>query len=174
MTRPHELLRPGARYPMLKWGGALLCLLVASAGGWHALHYARVAQATGQDLARLQSLRIVRSPVQPSKAETDVLRRWDALAIERHFNWYPIFRALEQTASADIELLEFVPDKPGRRLVLRGEARTGDALISYLSAVAAQGSFDEVYLAHQKNIQRGGMSLISFEVRAVIAVRASK
>ncbi|MDN2700408.1 hypothetical protein O0881_00190 [Janthinobacterium sp. SUN100] len=159
---------------MLAWGIALFCLVVASAGGLHALQYARVAQAAGKDLARLESRRIVSAPVQPSKAQADVQRRWDALAAERAFNWYPVFRALEQTTSADIELLEFVPDKPGRRIVLRGEARTSDALISYLGAMAAQGSFDEVYLAHQKRIQRAGMSLISFEVRAVIAVRASK
>ena len=170
MTNLRELLHPPVHRPMLPWGLSIACLVVAAVVGGRAWRYEQHADRIQQDLARLQARRQAPPPVQPSKVDVDAQRRWDALAAERAFNWYPIFRALEQASSADIELLEFLPDKVGRHIVLRGEARTDEALTHYLAALAMQDSFGEVHLTHQKKGQRAGLSPLSFEIRATILI----
>lgn len=168
MRNLSSLLHPRARYPALRLTLCLLCIAVAAGAGWQAWRLSIQAASLQSALSRQQVARNVPPPPKLDKAAVDNQRRWAALAAELSFNWYPIFQALEQTANPDIELLEFIPDKPARRLVLRGEARTVEALIGYQSALAEHVGLGEVYLAHQKTSTRGGMSIVSFEIRAVI------
>lgn len=162
-----KILRPRPQRLWLAW---LVAAAVLTLTAWIctlAVHEAGEAQRWQVALETAQS-HVAHRPVPPvpTRAAEDAKRRWDALAVERAFSWYPLFRALEQASSPDIELLEFLPDKAGRRLTLRGESRNLDALTAYLFALNAQSPLSEVYLAQQKTINRTGMSLLSFEVRA--------
>jgi hypothetical protein len=101
--------------------------------------------------------------------EIEEARKWTTMRAELSFSWYPIFRALENANSTEIELLEFVPDKVGKHLVLRGEARDQAALVSYTRTLAQQPVFSKLYLAHQKIEHRQGIDVFAFEIRSEIA-----
>lgn len=160
-----QLLRPRARWSWAVWLLALALLGGAAWVGVLAVRSAEQAQRWQATQAVVQARLVRRPPPQPSRAAQDERLRWEALAVERAFSWYPVFRALEQASSPEIELLEFLPDKTNRRLTLRGEARTMEGLTAYLTKLGAQAPLTEVYLAKQKNISRAGMSLVAFEVR---------
>lgn len=167
-TVGHQVLRPRARRRWLAWLAAAGALCAAAWLGTQASHEVAHAQRMNHELEAARSRVTLRPPAPPSRAMLEEKRRWDALAAERAFNWYPVFRGLERASSADIELLEFVPDKAHRRITLHGEARDMAALTAYMQLLGEQPPFFEVYLAKQKNLSRAGMSLLSFELRARI------
>lgn len=165
---PGNILRPR---PRLRWLAWLAAAISVGAATWLCVQLqqqAERAERLGTEAQVLRS-RLTRRPAPPpSRAVLEERRRWDSLAGERAFNWYPVFRGLEQASSADIELLEFLPDKANRRITLHGEARDMAALTAYMQALGQQQPFADVYLARQKNLSRAGLSLLSFELRARI------
>jgi hypothetical protein len=142
--------------------------LLAAAGillTWNVQVRAHISSA--QSLKdRVAASRLVTSVAKPSREDVEASKRWSALRIERRFSWYPIFRALERASDENVELLEFQPDKAGRRLLLRGEAKDLEALTSYLDRLAEQSATKQSYLAHQKTRMRGAQPVIAFEIRA--------
>jgi len=169
MRAYRKLLKPRRRWIGAVWFAALALLAAALGMAFMATQYLQSASQWEQALQEARARRVVPRPVTPSRAALEEQRRWAALANERAFSWYPVFRSLEQANSTDIELLEFVPDKGSRRITLRGEARSLDALTDYVAALQVQPALAEVYLARQKNISRGGMALQSFEIRAALS-----
>jgi hypothetical protein len=127
---------------------------------------ARSAGSLKRQTAALQQPRY--HPPPPSRLETELNKRWEALALERSFRWYPLFVAIENASMDDIELFEFEPDKSGRTLTLRGEARDMDALIGYLDQLGRQALFRSVHLTHQEKKARASLSTVSFEVQAAL------
>ncbi|MGZ5198334.1 MAG: PilN domain-containing protein [Telluria sp.] len=161
-------LRPRPRRLMLNAFVALDLVLLSVASAFAYRFYVR-SSAFAAELAHLQASaqpvkRITRPFVEP-----EVVKRWKAIKAEADFEWYPVFRALEAANNQGIELLEFSPDKPGRRIVFRGEAKDHNALTTYVAALSAQPVFHELYLAHQKVVRRQGMDILTFEVRARIS-----
>ncbi len=109
----------------------------------------------------------VRPPVVvPTKAETEVQKQWATLKAERDFSWSPLFSAIEKASSADIELLEFQPDKANRRVMLRGEAKDQAAMVAFVDALAEQQVLKHVHLTHQKIRRRDRLQTIVFEIKA--------
>lgn len=168
MSAARQWLRPGARHAARLWALSALLLVLGATALWQAWSLALAVEAGQSALLALQQQRRVPAAPKPSKAALDLQRRWDALAAERGFNWYPVFRMLEASASEDIELLEFVPDKAGQRLVLRGEARDAAALTRYLALLSLQPGLGQVHLSHQKQGQRGTLPVLAFEVRGML------
>ena len=168
MTELARLLRPCSRRPVLLWALCTLLLTLACVLAWDAYgRYHKVA--TGQqDLARLRSANHIPLPRKISREEQEKRKRWAALQAERDFRWYPVFRGLEGASAEAIELLEFAPDKVNRTFLLRGEARDVDGLIRYLEALTHQDGFHRVYLAHQKTLNRDGMSVVTFEIKGAL------
>ena len=162
------LLRPRARGQCWTWLAALVIVAGAGWGGHLGLMAQAQAQRSEAILQQAIAKRSVAPAPKPTRSETDIARRWQALAAERAYSWYPVFHALEQASSSDIELLEFLPDKASGKLLLRGEARNVEALTSYVSLLARQDVLSEVHLAHQKNVVRGSLELMTFEVRAQV------
>jgi hypothetical protein len=163
------LLRPRPRHILLMRVGTFLLLAAASWSIWFAHDHYRRAELMMTQLRQLQSKRKPIAPPRPNRASLDMQRHWAALRTEQSFDWYTVFHALERANNPEIELLEFLPDKAGRRIVLRGEARTQEALIAYTSALSIQTAFSELYLANQKLVRITGMDVQTFEIRAVIA-----
>jgi hypothetical protein len=161
-------LRPRPRR-VLVIGGAAIALLTAAAIllAWNVQvrNHISSAQSLKEQVA---ASRRVASIAKPNREEEEAARRWSALRTERQFSWYPIFRALERASDENVELLEFQPDKAGRRLLLRGEAKDLESLTSYLDRLASQSAIKEAYLAHQKIRVRGAQPVIAFEIRATL------
>ncbi|MES2130503.1 MAG: PilN domain-containing protein [Pseudomonadota bacterium] len=161
-------LAPSVRRPYLLWGAVLL---ITAACGW-SLFQAYVqhleAARSSQAYEQLRAVRNTRPVVKVNRAEADERKRWDALAAERDFKWSPIFLAVERTANANIELLEFQPEKASRHVLLRGEARDQAALTAFLDALAGQKALKSVHLVHQKNKLNGRLSTVEFEIQASI------
>lgn len=163
------LMRPRPRAQAWLW---LFAIGVAASTAWvadKALQAAEDARRSEEILAKARLQQRSIPPPKPSREEIERAKRWDALAAERSYSWYPLFRALEQANNQDIELLEFIPDKVGAKLILRGEARSVEALSAYLTSLAEQKGLNGVYLAHQKNVMRSGLVVLAFEVRTDVA-----
>lgn len=161
----HLMKRP-ARYraPALM---VSFVLLVAGAGLFYSAYESFSGSATtSAETAAIRSLLSRKPVITPSRKELDAAKRWAALREERDFNWYRVFRAVEAVSNADIELLEFQPEKASRRLTLRGEARNLAALIAYVSALSEQPDIEQAYLANQKTRTDGVLNPVLFEVRA--------
>ncbi|WP_374581711.1 PilN domain-containing protein [Pseudoduganella sp.] len=146
------------------WFVAAICLACASFAAykcWHAekavAHLVQVATA----------LELPPPPkIELSKAELERNQEWNKLAVERRFNWYPVFKALERASSEDVELLAFDPDKANAQLVLRGEAKSVEAVVAYLARLSEQEAIGRVYLTRQRSTMRQSLKTTSFEIRA--------
>jgi len=104
----------------------------------------------------------------PTRTEQEDQKRWTALIVERDFMWEPLFRAVESTATSNIELLEMHPDKSDRRVILRGEAKDQKALISFLAALASQAALENVHLVREETALRGSLETVTFEIKATL------
>lgn len=158
-------LKPVPRYTWVWW---LVSAVLLAASAWAVLEAHRLYEVSlmqKDQLYALQRARQVPPHAKPTRAELEAERHWAALRQERSFSWYPLFAALENTVSPDIALLEFVPDKTARTLTLRGSARDIGALTAYLETLAKERAFREVYLAHQKKLTQGALTVIGFEIR---------
>ncbi|NVD69554.1 PilN domain-containing protein [Duganella sp. BJB1802] len=156
--------RPRAVVPVLA-----TAVLVACVGIWAALVALKEREARALISSRTVVLRAaqVRPPVvPPTKAETEAQKQWATLKSERDFVWGPLFGAIEKASSADIELLEFQPDKANRRVMLRGEARDQAALVAFVDALAEQPVLKRVHLTHQKVRRRDRLQTVVFEIKA--------
>lgn len=170
----HLVMLPRARRTWLIW---LAVAVLLSAAAWAVgTTLQRIADTRRSEVELRTALAQRRSPpvLKPSRADVELQRRWAALSAELAYSWYPLFRSLEQANSQDIELLEFVPDKVGHRVVLRGEARNFDALTGYLALLAEQDALSEVYLAHQKNLSRASITVVAFEIRATTLAKVGQ
>jgi len=165
MERIEAYLAPSPRHAAQWWlaSGVAFALAACCASALH-WQYGELVQRENE-LAQLQRLRHVSPPAAPTRADLDLRKQWEDLQRELDFSWYPIFAALENASSQQVALLEFVPDKTTRRMILRGNAKNIDALSAYLDALGAQDGFREVHLAHQKAIQQAGGTAIFFEIR---------
>lgn len=161
--------------PLPRHGARLMLLALAMLGAavWLAVlaqaERDRVSDFIGQE----RTLRWANKPKAApklSKAETEDLKRWAALKAERGFQWEPVFKAVERAGNSDIELLAFQPDKAGRRIILRGEGKDGLAVVEFIERLSAQKALKEVHLTRQKRTQRGTLTTMGFEIKAVLAV----
>ena len=163
------LMRPRPRTQAWLW---LFVIGMAVSAAWVANKALQAAEDTRRSEAILAKARLQRRSIptpKPTREEVERTKRWDAMKAERSYSWYPLFRALEQANNQDIELLEFIPDKVGGKLILRGEARSVEALSAYLTSLAEQKGFNGVYLAHQKNVTRNSLVVLAFEIRTDVA-----
>jgi Tfp pilus assembly protein PilN len=157
-------LKPVARHMWAWWLAAIVLFAGAAWGAIEAHRLYLLSQVQAERLDALQRASRVPPPAKPTRAELEAERHWTALQQERSFSWYPVFAALENTSSTEIALLEFIPDKTARTLILRGSSRDFDSLTAYLGALAQEPLFHEVYLAHQKNLKQGNLTVIGFEI----------
>lgn len=170
MNELHQKLVPWPNSSRLLW---CLCAVLAAAAVSIGIDAHRLAGETSVDTerhTRLQRLARPKVQVKLSRNELDQQKRWASLRDERAFDWYPVFLGLENSSEADIELLEFEPDKVGGKMVLRGEARNIDAVADYMKRLSGQGVFAQVYLSHEKVRLRGTLPLLVFEIRTTITV----
>lgn len=167
----NKLLTPWPRH-VRQLGLLSIALIIGAAMlADNAWQLAELAEKDKARLARLHKRVAPRVQAKPSLNEVEEQKRWAALDAERAFDWYPIFLSLERSSEADVELLEFEPDKSGRKLVLRGEARNVEALTDYMERLSVQGAFSEVYLAHEKIKIKDRLSTLTFEIRASLPAR---
>lgn len=163
-----RLLRPSGRKPIVLWVLSAILLAISCVLLWHThLRYQRL-ELERVELAQLRSTALVPPIKKASREDEQKSKLWSALQTERNFRWYPVFRGLESASTDDIELLEFAPDKANKTFLLRGEARGLAALLRYLDALNRQEGFDEVFLSHQKKLNRGGLTVLAFEIKGKV------
>ncbi|MBI3716538.1 MAG: PilN domain-containing protein [Betaproteobacteria bacterium] len=143
-------------------------LSIAVVATWLALresdHAARTERARSQLLAARASLARA-----PSRTDQEDQKRWDVLKAERDFAWEPLFQAIERTIGNDIELLELQPDKNNHRVMLRGEAKDQEALISFLASLSRQAALANVHLVSQQSASHGELETIAFDIKATLS-----
>lgn len=172
MSDISHFLKPPPRFGRL-FAVASLVATGMSVWLWRDISVLHAAQLQAQQQSAALRRAHAPAPVSvPTRTELEEQKRWVALRDERAFAWLPLFAALEQAGNADIELLEFQPDKISRRLVLRGEAKDEAALTDFLEALAGQPVLRNVYLSRRKLKQRDRLVTISFEIKASMASQA--
>lgn len=166
MSDHSEYLLPPRRSRRL-WFFASACVVASMALGQAALDSWTELQRTRRQIGQLSVT--PPAPPKPSRAEVETHARWAALQQERDFRWYPLFAALEGASSDDIELLEFQPEKSNGKVILRGEARTVEALFDYAQSLSEQPAFASAVLLRQKKKQRDSLLVIAFEIETTLA-----
>lgn len=169
MDAMSRYLTPPARFSWQLWSlAAVLCGLALYLGGqaYGQHEQASVTMARGDRLRAAQASRPV---PKVSRLEAEEQKRWATLKVERDFAWRPLFDALEQVASTDIELLQFQPDKVAGRVYLSGEARDEAALAAFLEALSSQTALKNVHLTYQENKARDRLVTILFEIKATLS-----
>lgn len=164
MTALDKYLIPARRQQKRLWILSAACIFIAVGITRDYIESEGRAVQLEQVAAKLQ----LPPPAKPrlSKAEVQRYQEWSKLAIERSFNWYPIFKALERASSDDIELLAFEPDKANGQFVLRGEAKSMEALVAYLARLSEQKTIGRAYLTRQQTSERQSLKTLAFEIRA--------
>lgn len=168
MNNLSAYLRPRPRYFLAL---SLASLLALTATGFLAVQAFQTALQTENLQKRTEQLQSAQARAQlpkPSLKEQGEQKQWMELRLERDFAWNQLFQAVEQTANANIELLEFRPDKRNRSVILSGEARDGSALTKFLEALAAQPALEKVHLLHQQAVVRDRLETVSFEIKATL------
>lgn len=166
MSTSVNFLKPYRRIPRWLLVLVVVCLAFALSV---AFELQTISERSAQVKQKIGRLQIVEQPKQvPSRAEMERNAHWDKLRIERNFNWYPLFVALERSSGDDIELLEFLPDKANGVLTLRGEAKDMDALVLYMARLSEQPGIGQAYLSRQKKSARDALQVIAFELHASI------
>lgn len=166
MSDHSEYLLPPRRGRRL-WLFACACVVASMVLGQAALDTWSDLQLTRKQIGQLSV--VPPAPPKPSRGELETHARWAALQQERDFRWYPLFAALEGASSDDIELLEFQPEKSNGKVILRGEARTVEALFDYAQSLSGQPAFASAVLLRQKKKQRDSLVVIAFEIEATLA-----
>ena len=168
MDNLSSYLAPRPTYRLLFW---LLSIALFSGTVWFGFEAFRQFERGERAIVQYENLVAAKAKANAptlGHLEQEGQKRWAALKVERNFAWEPVFLAVEQTASPDIELLEFRPDKTRRRVEMRGNAKDRKALTSFLAALAEQPSLGKVYLAHQKSVARGGLEAVTFKINATL------
>jgi Tfp pilus assembly protein PilN len=104
--------------------------------------------------------------IKVSSKDLEFQKKWAQLSAERDFPWTRLFQAIERSSNKEIELLELAPDKNSRLIILRGEAKSVNALTDFLDRLSAQEGLSGVHLSHQELTQRERLETISFEIKA--------
>lgn len=166
--RLHDYLKPLPRHSTKV---LMLALAMLGASVWLAIlaeaEYNRALELAGQEKV-LRAANKPKPAPKLTKTQTEDLRRWDALKVERGFDWRPVFVAVERAGNPDIELLAFQPEKAGRRIVLRGEGKDGLAVIEFIERLSAQKALKDVHLTRQQTVLRGRLTTMAFEIKAGI------
>jgi len=168
MDELHHYLRPPATHR--NWL-TLATLGLVITGVWLtllAIDQYRIAERVRERNNKLAAIVSTSKVPTMGRVEQDNLKKWNQLKIERDYPWSIVFRVVEKTASTDIELLEFTPDKLNHTIALSGEAHNRKALVNYLAQLSQQTALTNVYLTHQQTVQRDTLETIGFEIRATL------
>ncbi|GAB3265937.1 PilN domain-containing protein [Chitinimonas naiadis] len=166
MDRLDHYLRPRPRHG---WVFVLFAGLILAGAAWlgyqaYRQHQTSLLAEAGN--ARLRSQLVQKVEPVDSKEQQAEQKHWASIKAERDFPWQTVLIAMENTAAKDIELLEFLPEKRNRQLVLKGEAKDQKALVAYIEALSAQPALRQVHLAHQQALVRDRLETVEFEIKA--------
>jgi hypothetical protein len=142
-------------------------LIGLAAYGWVT---GRALQQEGERVeAEMRQRQIEQRPVQRTPAEIKQAQaeriHWQRLEEAIQFPWNALFRAIEHASSKDVVLLELKPDRANRVVVIRGEARTREAMLAYLDALSQREEFRDLVLRHEIADGHEGVAVVGFEVR---------
>lgn len=168
MDHLSHYLKPRMRY-VSQLG--LLALLLTAGAAFLCVKIYKTHERVAQNVLKIEQLQANQVPLvvpKMSRAQEEDQKRWAALKLEREFAWPPLFLAIERAGNADIELLEFHPDKASKRVILRGEARDHKALMTFLEKLESQTILKNVHLTHQENVARERLNTVTFEIKATL------
>jgi type II secretory pathway component PulM len=164
MIARFRYLQPAPRPQYVLWMCSALLLIAAAIFVWDGLSLRE--EAAQFHLQSQAQARAMDAAPKPALVSDEHRQQWEKLARERAFRWYPVFSAIEKSATDDIDLLEFQPEKVGGSMLLRGDARSMEALVTYLEHLNEQPGLREARLERQKTKLRDNMTVISFDIRA--------
>lgn len=169
MLQLEKLVNPHRRPSRSLW--ILAGVLLAGAVSVFAL--VNVLADERSQTARLFEDMAARGNALSLKSRAEMLGRseegWQSLQVDRAFPWMQMLYSLEKLSQRDIAILEFVPDKKSRAVLVRGWAKHERALTRYLDVFESEKLWSSVHLAHKQAQAEEGSEAVSFEIRASLS-----
>lgn len=101
----------------------------------------------------------------PSREMEQEIRRANAVIDQLSLGWDALFADVESAVTPDIALLGVQPDARNRTVVLEGEARHLDALLTFLARLEATGSLQGAHLLSHEVRTADPMRPMAFKVQ---------
>lgn len=161
MKTPAEYVQMAPKRSLKLWVISIILWLITAGLVWQSYQLDGANKAVEQSQIRQQIA--LTKPVPPPTLPPPWLAEVQG---ELSYPWHLTLSAIEQTARKDIQLLQFSPDKKNGTLLLRGEARTAQALMVFLEDLAKQKSLVRVHLLNQELLLRDQLETVGFEISA--------
>jgi hypothetical protein len=164
-----KLLQPRPRNLLISWMMVIFLIVATIFAFFEAqqlgmlIKTEEIAQAKAYTARQRRSARV-------TQIDPETTRKWQNLRAEIDFPWSEFFDVVEHATNAQVELLEMVPEKQNKAMVLRGEARDGKALLAYLSALDSAPQVREVFLTRRRSVARAELITVEFEIRATLGL----
>ncbi|HVL35711.1 MAG TPA: hypothetical protein VM489_08590 [Burkholderiales bacterium] len=161
--------RRRTRWPGLALLGASLAVAAALGLRYDAVlaELARL-QAHGEaQRGLLDEARRATAPLARDRLEEDA-KAAEAVMRRLTLPWSALVRAVEQTATRDVALLQLVPDAEGRTVRIAAEARHRDAMFEYLRRLGAARELAEVHLVSHEVRRGDAQHPVQFAVQAAL------
>lgn len=163
-----KILQPKSKH-VLVW--LLLALSLTGLTVFIGFHTLVLYQATASVNAQVAELeeRYAKIPViKVNKTQQDEQKQWQQLEKEKQYPWKYLFAAIETATDKQIELLELLPDKASRLVILRGEATNTASLVSFLERLEDNSKLRTVHLSHQEKVTRERLETLGFEIKVTL------
>jgi len=148
---------PALRISLLGW--LVLVLALAAAATLAAFQHSLVREIDTLEALAARPAPIAAARTAPAVAIDanrleDAMRRADVVALELRLPWTELFDAVEAAAGPNVALLSIEPDARRSALKVSGEARHKQAMLEYVSRLAAQRPIVRALL--ESHSERGG------------------
>lgn len=163
-----KILQPASRH-FLAWlilSTIFFCLAVVIAAQTYVLHESR--ERIQAQIAEVENRLAKRPVIKVSKTQLDEKKQWQQLEKEFQYPWKHLFAAIEKATDKQIELLELMPDKASRLVILRGEATNIASLVAFVERLEDNPNLAMVYLSHQEKVTRERLETLGFEVKITL------
>jgi len=147
-------------------GLLLLAVAIATAAALVERHHVvrleldRIEASRGLVIAERRPAAVPRESLQEQAKSAEAVVRQLALP------WQAIIETVETTATPDVAILQMQPEAQQRLLRLSGEARTQEAMLDYVRALAAARTLAEVHVVNHQVRTDNPQRPIQFTVQA--------
>ncbi len=163
-----KILQPKTTYFIVWLLSALILIGVTSFMGFQALVLYQAQTKTQEQVNELESRLAKRPEVKISKTQQSEQKQWEQLEKEKQYPWKHLFTAIESATDKQIELLELLPDKASRLVILRGEASNTASLVSFIERLELDSRLKSVHLSHQEKVKRERLETVGFEIKVTL------
>lgn len=163
-----KILLPKTKHFLLWLLSAFVLIGVTMFVGFKAVNLYQVQTRILEQVNEMENRAAKRPVTKISKTQQDEQKQWELLEKEKQYPWKHLFAAIETSTDKQIELLELLPDKASRLVILRGEATNTASLVAFLEKLENNSNLRTVHLSHQEKVTRERLETLGFEIKITL------